>query len=363
MPIVSCAMIVRDAELTLERALASVRPHVDELVIVDTGSADRTVEIAARYADTLVGLQWVDDFSAARQHAFDRCTGDWIMHLDADDELHGGEHIRAGLATVPNEVGALHWRYVTGRDDQGNITTEFWRERCTRKDWYRWSGRIHEVLEPVRTCSTAREESVWVEHHGHGDTEGSLRRNIRIAEAELAQQDPPQPRTLFYLGRDLVAGGELEHGREILARYVPVSQWDAERYIAELLIGFVHRKQGRYEDALSADLHALQTNPLWPDAYFSLAQDCYFLGQWERCLHWSEIGQALPAPDHGLFQNPAAYEYDWMIYYAVALARVGRLDDAAIVTTRALMYAPNDPMHRHNAEYFAGELQRLAAGV
>lgn len=357
----SCAMIVRNAEATLERALLSVRPHVTELVIVDTGSTDGTLEIAGRYADTLVGFRWCDDFSAARQHAFDLCTGEWIMHLDADDELHGGQHIRAGLAALPDELGAIYWRYVTGRDSQGKVQTEFWRERCTRRGWYRWSGRIHEVLIPQRVCSTAREESVWVEHHGHGDGTDSLRRNVRILELEINEDAEPSPRSLFYCGRDLVALGELDRGLAQLERYMPISTWTDERYIAQLLIGFVHRKRGDYSRAMDADLAALKVTPFWPDAYYALAEDCYYLEQWQRVLHWSEIAQSLPPPQSDLFVSPAAYEYGWMIYYAVALSHLGRTEDAAVITARALMAKPDDPMHQHNAQVFAGEL--AAAGA
>ncbi|HLJ82330.1 MAG TPA: glycosyltransferase [Ktedonobacterales bacterium] len=353
-------MIVRDAEQTLERACASVRPHVDELVIVDTGSTDRTVEIAAGYADTLVGFQWCDDFAAARQHAFDHCTGDWVMHLDADDELHGGEQLRAGLATVPDEVGALHWRYVTGRDGRGVPTTEFWRERCTRRGWYRWAGAVHEVLLPTREASAAREESIWVEHHGHGDGTASLARNVRILEAAIGDNPAPDPRLLFYCGRDLLGLGELERALLYLSRYLLVATWTDERYIAQLLVGYIHRTRGDYSRAIDADLAALKVTPLWPDAYFSLAEDCYHLEQWERVLHWSRIGQSLPAPDSPLFTHPAAYEYGWMIYYAAALSSLGRIEEAATITARALLHAPDDPMHRHNAEVLSGELARLA---
>jgi glycosyltransferase involved in cell wall biosynthesis len=355
---VSCAMIVRDSEPTLERALTSVRPHVDELVVVDTGSVDRTVDIASRYADVLSSFQWIDDFSAARQHAFDLASGDWIMHLDADDELHGGENLRRGLASLDDDIGAIHLRYVTGRDSRGGITTEFWRERCVRRDWYRWRGAIHEVLIPVRPSRTVREESIWVEHHGHGDGDASLRRNIRILERVVADEATPDPRMLFYLGRDLVAVGELDRALATLTRYLGVGTWTDERYIAQLLIAHIHRMRGEYDRAIDADMAALRIEPRWPDAYFALAEDYYYLQMWEHVLHWSSIGQSLPPPDRSLFTEPARYTYGWMIYDAIALYRLGRLEDAAELTVHALQYAPEDPRHLHNAQFFAQELKK-----
>jgi glycosyltransferase involved in cell wall biosynthesis len=358
--IVSCAMIVRDAESTIVRALESVRPHVDELVIVDTGSVDRTIEFARHYADTLVDAEWIDDFSISRQHAYDLCTGDWVMHLDADDELHGGEHLRAGLSALSADIGAIHWRYVTGRDPHGVVTTEFWRERCTRAGWYRWVGAVHEVLIPNHVDRVAREESIWVEHHGHGDGTASLQRNVRILEATIEASQTPDPRLLFYAGRDLVALGELERGLMMLSRYLLVATWTDERYIAQLLVGYVYRCRKDYSRAIDADLAALKVTPAWPGAYFALAEDCYYLEQWERVLHWSRIGQSLPPPDSALFTHPADYQYGWMIYEAVALSKLGRIEEAAELTVRALRYAPDNPMHLHNAAFFTAELARQA---
>ncbi len=72
---ISLCMIVRNEEKVLARCLESVRGCVDEIVIVDTGSSDATKEIAARYTDRIYDFEWIDDFSAARNYAFEQATG------------------------------------------------------------------------------------------------------------------------------------------------------------------------------------------------------------------------------------------------------------------------------------------------
>lgn len=95
---ISLCMIVRNEEKVLARCLESVRGCVDEIVIVDTGSSDATKEIAARYTDRIYDFEWIDDFSAARNYAFEQATGDYLLWLDADDVLLPGR--RRGAAAL-----------------------------------------------------------------------------------------------------------------------------------------------------------------------------------------------------------------------------------------------------------------------
>ena len=83
----SLAMIVRNEENHLRGCLDSIREVVDEIVIVDTGSTDSTIEIAQEYNATIYSFEWINDFSAARNYALSKCTGEWILTLDADERL------------------------------------------------------------------------------------------------------------------------------------------------------------------------------------------------------------------------------------------------------------------------------------
>jgi hypothetical protein len=162
---ISIAMIVRDEETTLGRALESFAPHVDEVVVVDTGSIDGTREVARRYTDQVYDFTWIKDFAAARQYAFDRAHGDWVGHFDADDVVRGAEHIRGQAEGAGADVGALCWPYVVAWDAYGHPTCEFWRERLVRNDGsYRWHGRVHETLTSRKPYREQHNSDVIVEH-------------------------------------------------------------------------------------------------------------------------------------------------------------------------------------------------------
>ena len=85
MTTISLCMIVRDEEAALGRCLESVKDAVEEIIVVDTGSVDRTKEIAARFTDKVYDFVWVDDFAAARNFAFSKATMEYCMWLDAED--------------------------------------------------------------------------------------------------------------------------------------------------------------------------------------------------------------------------------------------------------------------------------------
>lgn len=352
MTTLSCYLIVRDAATTLERALQSVRPHVDELVVLDTGSTDETLYIARQHADLVQEMTWPDSFAAARNAALYLCSGDWTMFLDADDELINGHAIRNALEAVAPESGMLLLRYVTEVDSGGHTDQEFWRERVTRRGVCGWVGRAHEVLLPVIQTHYQRIEEPWVLHHGHGDTRSSMNRNIRLLRLDH-RDNPSETRTMFYLGRDLILAGEIREGRRMLQRYMKTATWADEMYIAQSLIAFCYRTEGLWREAFDADVQLLYINPLWPGAYFSLAQDCYYLKQWDRSVHFCEIGERLPLPQTNLFVSRVQLTYEWMIYKVVGLAQLGRVAEAAALTERALAIRPDDPLHLANRAWFA----------
>lgn len=84
---ISLCMIVKNEEKILERCLSCLADLMDEIIVVDTGSTDRTKEIAARYTDKIYDFEWINDFSAARNFAFSKATGDYIYSADADEVL------------------------------------------------------------------------------------------------------------------------------------------------------------------------------------------------------------------------------------------------------------------------------------
>ena len=121
----SLCMIVRDEQEMLPRCLAAVAPAVDEIVIVDTGSTDRTVEIAHEFGAKVIEKEWTGSFSDARNVSFDAATGDWIIYLDADEVLVSEDvaRLRALTSRVWREAFYLVETSYTGELGDGAAIT------------------------------------------------------------------------------------------------------------------------------------------------------------------------------------------------------------------------------------------------
>jgi tetratricopeptide (TPR) repeat protein len=218
-------MIVRDEAALLPGCLASVAGAVDEIVVVDTGSSDSTVEIARAAGATVVSEPWRDDFAAARNAGLQRVTGDWVLLLDADERLApgAGPALRAAIAQADADGLRLRIASPTGEGTGGAIVAlvlRAWRHG----PHVRFRGRVHEQLAGLKTPMAAMPapDGVEVLHLGYRDdvvaAAGKRDRNLRLLERELAQRGEPDAFLLFNLGSEHLARGEPERAVDPLQR-------------------------------------------------------------------------------------------------------------------------------------------------
>lgn len=143
---VSACLIVRNEEAKLGRCLTSLMGAVDEIVVVDTGSTDRTVEVARKYGARIGHFAWVDDYAAARNAALDLATGDWVLSIDADEWLANDASrafIRLEAARAGNVAFAQRVRLTSGFEYWGNT-------RLFPRIGSRWEYRVHEQVRLPR---------------------------------------------------------------------------------------------------------------------------------------------------------------------------------------------------------------------
>jgi tetratricopeptide (TPR) repeat protein len=162
---ISAALIVKDEEQSLESCLGSLRGVVDEIVVVDTGSHDRTVEVARRFTDRIFTFPWIDDFAAARNFSIECASGDYILVIDADNCVANPEEARGlldqfvrrhpesvvGTVEIVNRMGAGHALVVEAG------------QRFFKRGRYRYTGAIHEQLGNTGTDPTFPEHLPGIE--------------------------------------------------------------------------------------------------------------------------------------------------------------------------------------------------------
>jgi glycosyltransferase involved in cell wall biosynthesis len=218
MPSLSVCMIVKNEEKNLPTALRSVEGFADEVVVVDTGSEDRTVEVARSHDAKVFHFPWCDDFAAARNESLKHATKDYILWLDGDDEIDADnrrlikEHLRK------NRGKAVFLNVTSVEQNRAKAVRQL--RMFPNRKGIRFQGRIHEqVFDSVKArgvqpsvCGAA------ILHHGYsdaGDTDKKLKRNLALLEAEL-NDNPENIACLYFLGRTLDG---LKRTEEALACY------------------------------------------------------------------------------------------------------------------------------------------------
>jgi len=212
----SLCMIVRDEQEMLPQCLDAVAPAVDEIVIVDTGSVDRTVEIARSYGAKVIQRAWTGSFADARNVSFDAATGDWLLYLDADEVLvaEDVQRLRDLTGQTWREAFFLAETSFTGEAHAGTGLTHNALRLFRSRPEYRFEGRLHEQIAnrlPGYLPERVALSPVRVEHYGYlgviRSAKEKSRRNIELLRAQQTEGEST-PFLHFNLGSEYAAAGE-----------------------------------------------------------------------------------------------------------------------------------------------------------
>lgn len=250
---ISCVLIVKNEEEILETALESIK-DADEIIVVDTGSTDKTIEIAKRYTDKIYHFEWCDDFSKARNHAIEQATCDWIYSIDADQKLLSPmELVRSEAQRA--EDGGHKVAFVKTVTDGKHVHK---REVLFKNDpTVRWVGAYHECLSVPATLDTE-----VVRYRGSSKSKASdPMRGLRIL---MAQEKTP--RVKFYLGREYYERKMYEEAIQWMGEYLRVGKWTPEIAEAYLVRARSYWYMGQGDSARKECLKAIRTNPDFKEA-------------------------------------------------------------------------------------------------
>ena len=238
-PRLSLCMIVRDSAKTLPACLESIRPWVDEMVVVDTGSLDETPRIVEEYGGRLFHYPWCDDFSAARNESLRHARGDWLFWMDSDDTnpWECGRKLRllVDRPVPPSVFGFVVQVHCPGGQAAGDpsldVTAVDHVKLFRNRPDLRFDGRIHEqIIGAIRRAGGQMAWSdVYVVHSGSDQSAAAQQckfaRDLHILELELAER-PEHPFTLFNLGMTYVHASRFAEGANFLKRGIARSNSD-----------------------------------------------------------------------------------------------------------------------------------------
>ncbi len=219
---ISACTIAKNEEKNILHWVNSVKKFANEIIVVDTGSTDRTREIAAEAGADLYEFPWCNDFSAAKNFALDQSTGDWIVMLDADEYFDEAsqQKLRSVLQKYHKQknIAGFITSYLNIDVGQGGeILSQGWQMRIFRREkQLRFAGKIHEALQNYAANGQNRDFLVLKElqfiHTGYSSAivKEKLQRNLEILLTEIKEQGGEHPRQYGYLQDCYMGLGDYE---------------------------------------------------------------------------------------------------------------------------------------------------------
>lgn len=310
-------MIVKNEEQNIRQALSWGKGVVYEQIVVDTGSTDKTVQIAEEMGAKVFHFEWCDDFSAAKNYAIEQASGDWIAFLDADEYFseRDAHRIPGMLKKIENlslKGGRIHmlrsaWLHL---DDAGKVFSAGQQDRIFRNiKGLRYKNRVHEVLtfsngQLPRYSLT----DLAIMHTGYMKSLGAEKGNRNIPLLKKSVEEDPENYDLWsYLGESYAGSGQaveaiesMEHVVERVAEnlknpdtpikisedrlFAAFSVWFAAvSFLPESELPFYEERARRYYDVFT------KTEKLFPDVEFYMGRFLIRIGKQDEGVHFLEL--------------------------------------------------------------------------
>ena len=348
---ISLCMIVKDEQNVLARCLDHVKDVVDEIVIVDTGSTDRTKQIAKGYTDRVYDLKWEDDFAAARNFAFSKGTKDYLLWLDADDVLleQDAEKLLRLKQTLSQDVDMVMMQYHVAFDEEGNPSFSYERERLVKREKaYQWQGAVHEAIVP---SGNILHTDIAITHQKVHPSDPD--RNLRILE-KIKQSTGLDPRQEFYYARELVNHHRDEDAVKVFCEFLDTGKgWVENNINACLDLSQCYQRLGQKKKVLESLFHSFVFDQ--PRAEICCEIGSYFLQeqQYQQAIYWYQAALRCNRKESsGGFILPDCYDFIPNIQLCVCYDRLGDHCTAYRYHQVTERLKPHHPMVVHNRGYF-----------
>lgn len=352
MSTISLCIIVKDEEMHIARCLDSVAELVDEIIIVDTGSTDKTVEIASAYTQKVYSYPWKDDFADARNYSFSCASMDYCMWMDADDILEEAEkdrfiHLKQSLAP---DTDIVMMKYNTSFDEAGRPSFSYYRERWIRNNAeYRWVGAVHEVIPPKGKLLYS---DIAISHKKL--TGGDPDRNLKIYQKMITAGKPLEARQQYYYGRELYYHKRYEEAASVLEQFLLSAEgWVENKIEACSICANCYFQMGQEQSALTTLLRSMSFDR--PRAELCCEIGKFFLehGNFHNAVYWYETALNTPKNEYaGGFVLPDCYDYVPLLQLCVCYDRLGDRQKAKEYNERAGICKPYSEAYLYNKQYF-----------
>ncbi|MDD7793623.1 glycosyltransferase [Clostridium sp. 'White wine YQ'] len=350
---ISLCMIVKNEENVICRCLNSVKDIVDEIIIVDTGSFDKTKELVKSYTNKIYDFKWIYDFSAARNFSFERATKEYILWLDADDEILEEDRMKflKLKETMMPDIDEVMMKYNVGLNQRGEVTLSYYRERLSKRSrGYKWHEPVHEYLE---ISGKVINSDICVTHKK--DKENEKERNLLIYKKHLSEGKKLTTRGTYYYARELYYNKYYREAIESYNKFLASNEgWLEDNINACLDLAKCYSILNDKKNSLRILYRSFEYDTPRAEACCNIGYYYFEKNDYKRAIFWYELATRLekPASGWGFIYNDY-WDYIPYMQLCVCYDRLGKIEDAIKYNDKAAECKPNDPSVVYNKKYFS----------
>lgn len=353
-------MIVKNEEEVLHQCLSSVKDLCDEIIIVDTGSTDKTKEIAKEFTDKVIDFKWIDDFSAARNFAFSHATKDYILWIDADDILlvEDQEKFKLLKENLDPIYNSYSMRYNLTFDGDGNPNFSFRRNRLVKREMnFKWIGAVHEYLEVYGPIYPA---DIAITHRKIEKSINTVQsdRNIKIYEKRLAKGEEFTPRDLVYYANELRDHAQYEKSIEFYEKFLGTKKgWVEDNISACVNMASCYRNLGDEDKEKESLVRSFIYDLPRPEVSCRLGDIYAGHKDFKKAAKWFRLAIDIGEEDHAGFKQLLYSTWYPHLQLCFCYWQLGEVELSFEHHKESRKYSPNDVNIKRNEEFFKSYLK------
>lgn len=258
---ISVCIITKNEEKYIETCLQHLKKYPWEIIVTDTGSTDRTIEICKKYTNQIYHFDWISDFSAARNFCISKASNDWILNVDSDEYLNNQQTLNELLQLLtpclshPESAGMV--KILNPQNTTMGISTSMEPvARFFNKKNYHYEGKVHEQPIPIDQSRAIYQETPFTLYHmGYADSQTlqkKAERNIELLEKELLI-NPKDPYLYFQLGQSYFSIKNMDKAYNVFKKGLELDVNPELQYVQTMVESYGHTMLAlkKYEEALS----------------------------------------------------------------------------------------------------------------